>query len=795
MNQDQLNNQAYQQYMQQQQQFQQNQQFYPGQQQQQFVPQQQAQQANNGNPFMNQYGDSTTNTTGYINQLPGGVLPQQQQYQQYPVQNGSYQQNVQQQPLTSFDYNNATFGSSYEQPVINQHNFQAATENLQQQQVQIDTSTKGKKRGGVLNAMTSETKKKKRSNSSNIWNSKSRKASQRAQKLKRDKIRNEQGLVGQQANLIDQINTLNINGSTSRSRIRKPRDQRQMQVDPSRVNPVRATKTEKKDYNETKMSQINIEQFPKPAKESKPELEKMQVEDKDSFDPNNPYEKIILNQNTEDEDIQCDVCLEFDHEDEDQIVICDLCNVAVHQSCYGGDIINQIPVGNWYCERCTILVRNREMKCDSIKCKFCPDVDGAMKKLVDSDMWAHVICVNWNPDIYFTDKYKNKIEGVLNSKRYELQCNMCHRPKAQGCCIQCDFKNCSASYHVRCAVRRGVIEEWDKIQEKAGVEDEHFIPLFCEEHAEKGYKIFKENGKQGIQSITQTPEYKQKLAERMRQKAQLHPGKFQKKQKVSLRKPVGKTLNFKNGINLGNKKASKAIQDVVNRISSQRDSRNSKSKVKNGKKSREGLRKREIPRPQHNSIGKQSQLLKSKKKIIASSARPSRQIQSSAQNHMPAQNHMSAQNQFDPNMLAQFSQFFGQMMGQQLNSFNPNQFQSQLPQKQQQQSKPIPSKTKTIGKGNQKQQVPIKNQQVDDEVMEDTSSKRPSPGSFLKKHPRTKKQLSNKAASSNQNQNSTNSSVMAINNLYPQAPFNPYLGTPMINPGMFGSGQALPKPF
>jgi hypothetical protein len=37
-----------------------------------------------------------------------------------------------------------------------------------------------------------------------------------------------------------------------------------------------------------------------------------------------------IDENDEDEKIQCDVCLDFDHEKDNEIVICSLCNVAVH---------------------------------------------------------------------------------------------------------------------------------------------------------------------------------------------------------------------------------------------------------------------------------------------------------------------------------------------------------------------------------------------------------------------------------------------------------------------------------
>lgn len=41
-------------------------------------------------------------------------------------------------------------------------------------------------------------------------------------------------------------------------------------------------------------------------------------------------QQIRINENDIDHDIQCDICLEHEYEDDDQIVICELCNVAVH---------------------------------------------------------------------------------------------------------------------------------------------------------------------------------------------------------------------------------------------------------------------------------------------------------------------------------------------------------------------------------------------------------------------------------------------------------------------------------
>ena len=65
------------------------------------------------------------------------------------------------------------------------------------------------------------------------------------------------------------------------------------------------------------------------------------------------------------------MCLEFDSYDDDQIVICSHCNVAVHQSCHGGSLIDNIPAGDWYCDRCVRLIKNPQMKASEIKCFLC----------------------------------------------------------------------------------------------------------------------------------------------------------------------------------------------------------------------------------------------------------------------------------------------------------------------------------------------------------------------------------------------------------------------------------------
>ena len=87
-------------------------------------------------------------------------------------------------------------------------------------------------------------------------------------------------------------------------------------------------------------------------------------------------------ENDNDEDIQCDVCLEFEYEDDDMIVICEMCNAAVHQCCYGG---LEVPKGDWFCDRCTELKRDTNVKCNDIKCFLCNEVQGIIKKIEVAD--------------------------------------------------------------------------------------------------------------------------------------------------------------------------------------------------------------------------------------------------------------------------------------------------------------------------------------------------------------------------------------------------------------------------
>jgi len=122
--------------------------------------------------------------------------------------------------------------------------------------------------------------------------------------------------------------------------------------------------------------------------------------------------------------VACLVCLDGEGEPGDDIILCDLCNSAFHQSCYGSDLLNlregddsrfyslfssshTIQKGEWLCERCSHLYKN-DLPSQTIKCLFCPEMKEPMKRLLANsfDLWGHIACVNWIPEIY----WENDIE-------------------------------------------------------------------------------------------------------------------------------------------------------------------------------------------------------------------------------------------------------------------------------------------------------------------------------------------------------------------------------------------------
>uniref|UniRef100_A0A7N0RAY6 Uncharacterized protein n=1 Tax=Kalanchoe fedtschenkoi TaxID=63787 RepID=A0A7N0RAY6_KALFE len=154
---------------------------------------------------------------------------------------------------------------------------------------------------------------------------------------------------------------------------------------------------------------------------------------------------------------RCAVCRWVEDSDENKIIICIRCQIAVHQECYGA---RNVDITSWVCRVCETPEVERD-------CCLCPVKGGALKPTDINTLWVHVTCAWLRPEVGFLDD--GKMEPAVGILRIPVisfvkACVICKRTR--GSCIQCC--KCATHFHAVCAARAGYYMEL-QCHEKNGV--------------------------------------------------------------------------------------------------------------------------------------------------------------------------------------------------------------------------------------------------------------------------------------------------------------------------------------
>ncbi|XP_059651242.1 histone-lysine N-methyltransferase ATX4-like [Cornus florida] len=178
------------------------------------------------------------------------------------------------------------------------------------------------------------------------------------------------------------------------------------------------------------------------------------------------YEPVYAKWTTE----RCAICRWVVDWDYNKIVICNRCQIAVHQECYGARNVQDFT--SWVCRACETPDFERE-------CCLCPVKGGALKPADVDTLWVHVTCAWFRPEVAFLDDEKMEpASGLLRipSNSFVKTCVICKQ--VHGSCTQCC--KCTTYFHAMCASRAGYYTELH-CSEKNGKEITKWVS-YCAVH-------------------------------------------------------------------------------------------------------------------------------------------------------------------------------------------------------------------------------------------------------------------------------------------------------------------------
>lgn len=167
------------------------------------------------------------------------------------------------------------------------------------------------------------------------------------------------------------------------------------------------------------------------------------------------YEPVNAKWTTE----RCAVCRWVEDWEENKMIICNRCQVAVHQECYG--VSKAQDLTSWVCRACETPDIERE-------CCLCPVKGGALKPSDVEGLWVHVTCAWFRPEVGFLNhEHMEPAVGLFKIpvNSFLKFCRICKQ--THGSCVQCC--KCATHFHVMCAARAGYRMEMHCV-EKDGVQ-------------------------------------------------------------------------------------------------------------------------------------------------------------------------------------------------------------------------------------------------------------------------------------------------------------------------------------